>query len=151
MEKSYVFRFYAETCFLLKEMVVGLAAPAPTFFSTVLSYHLWRRGVVVITTTQLHLTKLELRLCTGSNPARGVIRDGEGLWQWSRLGIRLNAFLRSTIPQKQFIIITIYLLRVYNRDSTITCEICKVDYNDIRTRSMTSFWCLTLNIFLIFF
>ena len=32
------------------------------------------------------------------------IRDGEDLWQWPRLEIRLNAFRRSTIPQKQFII-----------------------------------------------
>ena len=42
---------------------------------------LWRRGVVVITTAQLHLTKPELRFCSGSNPARGVskIRDGEDL------------------------------------------------------------------------
>ena len=65
----------------------------------------WRRGVVVITTAQLHSTKPELRLCAGSNPARGVleIRDGEDLWQWFRLEIRLNAFRRSTIPQKQFI------------------------------------------------
>ena len=41
------------------------------------------------------------------HPALGVpeIRDGEDLWQWSRLEIRLNAFRRSTIPQKQFIII----------------------------------------------
>ena len=41
----------------------------------------WRRGVVVITTAQLHLTKPELRFCAGSNPARGVseIRDGEDL------------------------------------------------------------------------
>ena len=40
---------------------------------------LWRRGEVVITTAQLHSTKPELRLCAGSNPARGVseIRDGE--------------------------------------------------------------------------
>ena len=39
------------------------------------------RGVVVITTAQLHSTKPELRFCTGSNPARGVseIRDGEDL------------------------------------------------------------------------
>ena len=39
----------------------------------------WRRGVVVITTAQLHLPKPEL--CAGSNPARGVseIRDGEDL------------------------------------------------------------------------
>ena len=69
---------------------------------------LWRRGVVVITTAQLHSTKPELRFCAGSNRASGVseIRDGEGLWQWSRLEIRLKAFCRSTIPQKQFIIIT---------------------------------------------
>ena len=66
---------------------------------------------MVITTTQLRLSKPELRFCLrrGSNPARGVseIRDGEDLWQWSQLEIRLNAFRRSTIPQKQFIIIII--------------------------------------------
>ena len=40
-----------------------------------------RRGVVVITTAQLHSTKPELRFCTGSNPAHGIseIRDGEDL------------------------------------------------------------------------
>ena len=45
------------------------------------SMQMWRRGVVVITTAQLHSTKPELRFCTGSNPARGVseIRDGEDL------------------------------------------------------------------------
>ena len=71
----------------------------------------WCHGVVVITTAQLHSTKPELRFCAGSNPARGVseIRDGEDLWQWSRLEIRLNAFHRSTIPQKQFIIIFIII------------------------------------------
>ena len=57
------------------------------------------RGVVVITTAQLHSTKPELRFCAGSNPARGP-------GPWSRLEIRLNAIRRSTIPQKQFIIIT---------------------------------------------
>ena len=31
------------------------------------------------------------------------IHNVEDLWQWSRLKIRLNAFRRSTIPQKQFI------------------------------------------------
>ena len=64
-----------------------------------------RRGVVVITTAQLHSAKPEVRLCASSNPARGVseIRDGEDLWQWSWLEIRLNAFRRSTIQQKQFI------------------------------------------------
>ena len=66
-------------------------------------------GVVVITTAQLHSTKSELRFGAGSYPVRGVseIRNGEDLWQWSRLEIRLNAFRRSTIPQKQFIIIII--------------------------------------------
>ena len=55
----------------------------------------WHRGVVVITNAQLHSTKPELRFCTGSNPAHGVseIRDGEDLWQWSQLEIRLNALL----------------------------------------------------------
>ena len=39
------------------------------------------RGVVVITTTQLHSTKPELRFCVISNPGRGVseIRYGEDL------------------------------------------------------------------------
>ena len=38
----------------------------------------WRRGVVVITSAQLHSTKPELRFYAGSNSARGVseIRDG---------------------------------------------------------------------------
>ena len=65
----------------------------------------WRRGVAVLATAQLHSTKAELRFCASSNPACSVseIRDGEDLWQWSRLEIRLNAFRRSTIPQKQFI------------------------------------------------
>ena len=41
----------------------------------------WCRGVVVITTAQLHSSEPELRFCTCSNPALGVseIRDGEDL------------------------------------------------------------------------
>ena len=67
---------------------------------------LWRRGVVVITTAQLHPSKPGLRFRTDSNSTRGVseICDGEDLCQWSQLEIRLHAFRRSTIPQKQFII-----------------------------------------------
>ena len=70
---------------------------------------------MVITTAQLHSTKPELRFCAGSNPARGVseIRDGEDLWQWSRLEIRLNAFRRSAIPQNQFITIIIIIISMY--------------------------------------
>ena len=50
---------------------------------------------LIITTAQLHSTKPELRFCPGSNPAHGVseIRDGEDLWQWSRLEIRLKLLL----------------------------------------------------------
>ena len=41
----------------------------------------WRRGVVVITTAQLHLRKSELEFCAGCNPACGLpeIRDGKDL------------------------------------------------------------------------
>ena len=63
---------------------------------------LWRRGVVVITTAQLHSTKPELRFCAGSNPARGVTEI--------RLEIMLNTFRWSTIPQKKFIIIIIIII-----------------------------------------
>ena len=67
---------------------------------------------VAITTAQLHSTKPELRFCASSNPARSVseIRNGENLWRWSRLEIRLNPFRRSTIPQKQFFIIIIIII-----------------------------------------
>ena len=48
---------------------------------------LWRRGVVVITTAQLHSTKPELRFYAGSNPALGGLetRDGEDLNKAKRL------------------------------------------------------------------
>ena len=41
----------------------------------------WHRGVVIITTAQLHSTKSKLRFYAGSNPVRSVseIRDGEDL------------------------------------------------------------------------
>ena len=47
---------------------------------------------MVITTAKLHLTKPEVRFCTGSNPAHRMLEicDGEDLWQWSRLEIRLK-------------------------------------------------------------
>ena len=41
--------------------------------------YLWRRGVVVITTTQLHSSKSELRLCAGSKSCSRLIGDS----QWS--------------------------------------------------------------------
>ena len=67
--------------------------------------------LLVISTAQRHSTKSELRYCAGSNPARSVsgIQDGEDLWQQSLLEIRLHTFRRSTISQKQFIIIIIVI------------------------------------------
>ena len=46
---------------------------------------LWRRGVVVTTTTQLHSTKSELGFCAGWNTAWGVsdFLDGQNLWHWT--------------------------------------------------------------------
>ena len=53
---------------------------------------LWRHGLVVITTEQLHSTKPKLRFWACSNPACGVskIHACEDLWQWLSLEIRLN-------------------------------------------------------------
>ena len=67
----------------------------------------WRhhRGVLIVIIAQLHSTKPELTFCAGLNPARDMseISDGENLWQWFRLEIRLNTPPRSTILQKQLI------------------------------------------------
>ena len=67
----------------------------------------WCHGVVVMTTTQLHSTKPELKFCAGSNCAPGLsgIHNGKNLWQCSGLKINFNAFCWPTMLQKQFIII----------------------------------------------
>ena len=74
-------------------------------------YNTYLRGtvVVVLTTAKLHSTKPEFKFWAGSNPTRSVseIGDDENLWQWSQLKAKLNAFCRSIIQQKQFIIIII--------------------------------------------
>ena len=92
--------------------------------------HHWRRGVVVIATAQLLSITPELRLCTGSNPARGVseIRDVEDLWHWSRLEIRLNALRRSTIPQKQLKEKTIYIFKQTSYNKKI-CNTSNASFN----------------------
>ena len=84
----------------------------PPGITNILTINLWRRDIVIITTARLHATKSELRFYVGLHPARDVseIRDGEDLWQWSRLEIRINAFRRSTIPQKPCIIIIIIII-----------------------------------------
>ena len=72
-----------------------------SFTSIIQSHSLWCCGVMVIFTEQLHSTKSELRFCAGTNPAPGTsgIRNGENLWQWFQLEIRINTFRHSTIPQ----------------------------------------------------
>ena len=64
-----------------KELLVNTFTGLGRAFFVSPTVPLWRRRVVVITTTQLHSTKPELKLCAGSNPAHGVseIRDGEDL------------------------------------------------------------------------
>ena len=54
---------------------------------------LWCRVVVVLATAQFHPTKPELTFSVVSNPLCCVseIYDGENLWIWSRLEIRLNS------------------------------------------------------------
>ena len=88
--------------------------------------NLWRRGAVVISTAQLHSTKLELRFCVCSNPGCSVweIRDGEDLRQWSQLEIRLNAFRRSTIPQKYFSYFSPNFISIFNGWTVLWVLIC---------------------------
>ena len=68
-------------------------------------------------TPQLHSTKPELRFSVGSKAAHGVLEicHGENLWQFCRLKIRLNAFRRSMLPQKQFIIITRTICKICSK------------------------------------
>ena len=65
---------------------------------------LWCSGYHYCTKTDPS-KKSDLRICVGSNPARGVseIRDGEDLWQWSgrEIKLRLSSVNHTT---KQFII-----------------------------------------------
>ena len=64
-------------------------------YISILFFSLQCRGVVVMTTAQLHSTKPELRFCAGLNLACGEseICDDEDFWQWSQLEIWLNVFL----------------------------------------------------------
>ena len=58
------------------------------------------------------------------NPVCGVpvIRDGEDLWQWIRLEIRLNTFHRWTTLQKQFIIIIIIIIIIETARKILQCK-----------------------------
>ena len=130
----------AATCLILKHMKISnnqhlwlyrSLQRLPLFASHVTIYcrptpTLWRRGVVVITTAQLHSPKFELRFCGSSNPARSMseICYGGNLQQSSWVEIRLNAFRRSNILQIQFIIIiTNYISSICNYPSLVRSPI----------------------------
>ena len=85
-------------------------------YSLITRYLFWHRDVVAIANAYLHSAKLDLRFCVGSNPTCGVSKacGSENVWQWSWVEIRLNTFCRSTISQKQFIIIIMISLLQIN-------------------------------------
>ena len=91
-------------CCLMKYFLISLRD-----FQQILS---WYRGVVVITTTELHLTRTEL-FCTGSNLtcSKLDVIDGGNLPQWPQMEIRYNPFRWSTTLLKQIIAIIILLLK----------------------------------------
>ena len=63
-------------------MIANIREPIVTICQFYLVYVvMWWRGVVVITTAQLHPTQPELRFCAGSNPVCSLseIRNGEDL------------------------------------------------------------------------
>ena len=66
---------------------------------------LWRRGVVVITTAHLHFIEPKLMFCAGSNCACGVSEICDGQIPVNGANRKKDyVFRRSTIPQKQLII-----------------------------------------------
>ena len=74
-------------------------------------------GAVVQWLSLLH-NFIQLSLNSGSAQVQTLlsvseIRDGEDLWQWSWLEIRLNAFHQSTIPQKQYIQVKVKKVSIY--------------------------------------
>ena len=95
---------------------------------------------MVITTTKLHSTKSELRLCAGSNPARGVseIRDRESV---TMVQMRLNTFRWSTIPQEQLeLIFSGYIQRIVKPPMVLIHDILPVQwYQDSILYNLTMF------------
>ena len=66
---------YGSTCIKIGTIQRRLAWPLrkdDTQICEAFQVFLWRRGVVVITTAELHSTNPEFRFCAGSNPARGM-------------------------------------------------------------------------------
>ena len=83
-----------------------------------------RCSVIVITTAQRHSTK---KSCSRQ-------RVGKNLWQWYRLEIRLNAFRRSTISQKQFVMVIGILIKIFSSNAKQQIN------NSIKSRSKTTLY-----------
>ena len=84
-------------CVCFKDECFGFHKNFQIYFNNIK----WCHGVVVITTPQLHSSMAELRF-QSQNVAHLTRED---LWQWYPLEIRLNTFRRSTIPQKQIMVV----------------------------------------------
>ena len=99
-----------------------------------------RHGAVIVTTA-LHSIKSELMFSAGPIPARSVleISDGEDLWQWSCLEIRLNAFRSFTIPLKRFRIIIASPCNFFKNETpkqVFSCELCEI-FKDIFIKNLS--------------
>ena len=92
--KKWYFRFFI--CFVFLDRLKA---------ATILKVTLFHGCFHVFQIVQM-VTNRAKRLIWKERESRGVleIRDGEDLWRWPWLEISLNAFRRSAIPQKQFII-----------------------------------------------
>ena len=98
------------------------------------SKFIWGHNIVFIITAQLRSTKPEPRFCTGSSPACCVseICNGENLWQWSWLEIRLNILLVNQLANTihQFIFLSIaciilvffYNITTYDQNLYFICN-----------------------------
>ena len=92
----------------------------------------WSCDVVVITTAQLNSTKAGLVLHR-LNPACNMsdIHNDDGLWQCPQSKIRLNLFRWSTIPQKQFIIISSSFIVI----TILRAIVLKLETTDLKSSS----------------
>ena len=89
------------------------------FFFCTYSFHIAHNCAAVYWLWLLH-NFTQLSLNSGSAKAQTLFtacRDGEDLWQWSPLELRLNAFCRLTIPETQFSIDLTNLEKSYSRIS----------------------------------
>ena len=91
-----------------------------------------RSGVVITNTAKLHSTNTMQEV--------SEIQDGEDLWQWSQLEIRLKAFHRSTISQKQFIQFNYFYFLLFVRHFYFYC--CQ---RKCKNKACTCYFCMSSN------